>query len=318
VPTKCWNLALANSASSRTPGHLILSYAFLSGSFVNIESILTNNTGSRVTLYSSSRGLRTHQLTSGRFLVNVTHAMRSLASTAVVALLAGASLVAAPTAAQAATCTRPTLVSSSTTTPVVTLTPTTGARTQLSVRVANCPGWGSEVHFNMDRVAPAAGPRIEAQRGSVNGSDWVGTQLWDPYDVNLDRTRLAGTWKVRLTIIAISQDFDVVPYYMDAPNLTFSVLNATTMAHSASAKSVRKGKSVTFTGQLKQADLETHTYVDSARKPVQLQFKTPTGAYKTLQVASGRLQPPQLKAAGATTTWATRLPKLPTRKFVWL
>lgn len=112
---------------------------------------------------------------------------------------------------------------------------------------------------------------------SRDGATWTltDTATWDPRLLwNAD----AGAWTSEISVLGSE--------YQEWSGTGFRVLRGARLSTNASPEPVRKGKTITVTGQLNRADWESGRYRGYGKQRVELQFRTKTGAYRTIKTVT--------------------------------
>ncbi|WP_375423810.1 hypothetical protein [uncultured Friedmanniella sp.] len=203
---------------------------------------------------------------------------RSLAALACLGLLAVPLRPPVPAAAGADGCTAPVLVSSTVAPPtlVVGTASPTGFVFTASVRKNGCTVEQVDTEV-VTATGAASGFRLDEQE-TIDGVTTydVGIRVDPGAVVNAE----AGAWTSTVSVTSDSTTTDGGP--------RLRVVRAARLSSSASPEPVRAGRTLTVRGRLTRADWSTLGYAGYARRPVELQFRTADGSYRTVKdVASG-------------------------------
>lgn len=129
------------------------------------------------------------------------------------------------------------------------------------------------------RVRPATPASAAA---AADPLEWTFNIAIDPDD--LDNAE-AGP----LTVAVQAWHTDEDDPFWTGHGVGLSLLRGSRLANNARPEPVRKGKKITVEGRLTRANWEDYEYHGYLNRPVDLQFRTPSGSYSTVQtVRTGR------------------------------
>jgi hypothetical protein len=200
----------------------------------------------------------------------------SLVALATCSLIAAASAVASTPAEAAAGCRGPATVVSSTVSPRTVVLGTSdnqGIVLTAKIRSNGC---------RIDRVEMGVyGPNVIDSFDLERGETKDGVTTYDT-GVRIAPGSLpnseAGRWQTFISVWGESQ-----------PNVAgpdFTVQRAARVSTNASPEPVRKGRTITVKGTLARADWEALRYRGYGKRTVELQWRSPTGAYRTVKTVT--------------------------------